>query len=181
MIDFHYGVQLVKLEPDGLTETVTLEWRNDPRVWRWCRQNDLITKAGHRAWFENQAKDPSMRMYGVSTKDHALIGVAGLTSVDWLSRRAEFSLYIAPKLQGNGMGESALKTLFSHGFRNLGLNLIWGESFDGNPAIKLFDKLGMTKEGMRRDFYFRDGRFVDAHLFSIKASEWYAKEQADAS
>jgi RimJ/RimL family protein N-acetyltransferase len=110
-------------------------------------------------------------MYAV-TAQGGIVGVAGLTSIDRLARRAEFSLYIGPEHHGEGYGRKALIALFTKGFRDLGLNLIWGESFDGNPAIRLFESLGMIREGTRRDFYFKDGRFIDAHLFSIRSTEW---------
>lgn len=149
-------------------------WRNDPRVFRWTRQNDVLTRQGHQAWYNQQATDPTMKMYGIE-KEGELIGVCGLTSIDMTNRRAEFSLYIGPEHQGKGYGEAALGTLLDHAFRSVGLNLVWGETFDGNPAAKLFEKLEFVKEGTRREFYFRNGDFIDAHLYSIKSEEWLGK------
>jgi ribosomal-protein-alanine N-acetyltransferase len=100
------------------------------------------------------------------------VGVCGLTSIDYLNRRAEFSLYIAPAYQGNRLGEKALACLLTHGFKNLGMHTIYGETFDGNPAIKIFESMGFYREGTRRDFYFRDGGFIDAHIYSLKEGEW---------
>lgn len=154
-------------------------WRNDYRIWKWCRQNDFISDADQMRWFEAQAKDPTIKMYKIviaftkEGKDEILpVGVCGLTSIDQTNRRAEFSLYIAPAFQGKDFGQKALECLLTHGFKNLGLNVIWGEVFDGNPALKLFESIGFKHEGIRRDFYFRDGKFIDAHLISIKACEW---------
>jgi RimJ/RimL family protein N-acetyltransferase len=152
-----------------------LEWRNDYRIWQWCRQNDLINELSHEAWFEWQAKDPATRMYKLLLKTSGaanVIGVCGLTSIDWQNRRAEFSLYIGPQFQRLGAGKMGLSLLLCHGFDNLGLNLIYGETFDGNPAAKMFEKLGFAKEGTRRNFYWRDGKYVDAHLYSLTREEW---------
>ena len=151
------------------------EWRNDYSIWRWTRQNDLISDVDQTAWFERQAKDPTIRMYKLvqTVGDHAqTVGVCGLTSIDHANSRAEFSLYIAPKFQKQGLGSRGLSVLLRHGFMNLGLNLIWGETFDGNPAAQMFEKLGFQKEGTRRQFYWKDGRFIDAHLYSITRAEW---------
>jgi hypothetical protein len=38
--------------------------------------------------------------------------------------------------------------------------------------MALFEKVGMKREGKRRDFYFRDGAYHDAHLFSILRADW---------
>lgn len=119
-------------------------------------------------------------MYLVHCKtDHeeSPVGVCGLTDIDLVSRRAEFSLYIAPELHGQKLGRHALNLLLATGFDDLGINVIWGESFDGNPAKHLFRKLGMTSEGIRRQFYFKEGRFIDAELFSITAAEWRARQE----
>lgn len=166
-------------------------WRNRYEIWRWCRQDDLISDAAQIRWFNRQSEDPTIKMYKVmietlvqekdkepETKAHAA-GVCGLTSIDLKNRRAEFSLYLAPELHGKGFGKIALKTLLLHGFQNLGMNVIYGETFDSNPAARMFEKLGFRKEGTRRQFYFRDGRFIDAHLYSITSEEFHAHCASD--
>jgi len=152
-----------------------LNWRNSYAVWQWTRQNDLINEVNHREWFQKQATDDSIKMYGIHADMpdyNGLVGVCGLTSIDYRNSRAEFSLYIGPEFRGKKLGFEGLKLLFSHGFTNLGLNLIWGETFDGNPAIRAFERLGMVKEGTRRSFYWKNGTYIDAHLYSIKREEW---------
>lgn len=156
-------------------------WRNDHRIWRWCRQFDLISDAEQVRWFNRQSEDPTVRMYKLlltTSEGSAPVGVAGLTSIDHVNRRAEFSLYVAPQFQGKGFGETFLSLLFDHGFRNLGLNVIWGETFAENPASRLFERLGMMREGTRREFYWRDGRFIDAHLYSLTAGDWNGRKLA---
>ncbi len=130
-------------------------------------------------WFNEQSANPTIKMYkslltfeGDKKPSPVPVGVCGLTSIDMTNRRAEFSLYTAPQYQGYALGLKTLLCLLTHGFLNLGLNLIWGEVFDGNPALEKFESLGFKREGIRRDFYFRDGKYIDAHLISIKASEW---------
>lgn len=171
MIDHGFGVKLGPLDSRYLG---TLQaWRNDPRVWKWCRQMKPIADVDQDAWFDSQSKSPNIQMYAVLANDQ-IAGVCGFTSIDLINRRAEFSLYIDPSMFGRGLGTMALKTLLSHGFNQWGFHSIWGESFDGNPAVSMFKKVGMKHEGIRRDFYFRDGKFIDAHLYGILASEWGA-------
>jgi RimJ/RimL family protein N-acetyltransferase len=169
MIEFGQGVILRKIEHDDMPKLFA--WRNDPRIWKWCRQNDAISWSAHEDWYQKQASDSSIKMYSVFGPDDKLVGCAGLTSIDLTNRRAEFSLYVDPNTQRDGLGTKTLKTLVLHGFLNLGLNNIWGESFEGNPAISLFEKLNFKQEGMRRSFYFRNGRFIHAYLYSLLHSE----------
>lgn len=169
MIDFGYGVSLSSLDRSNLNKY--LIWRNNHSIWQWCRQLDVISKSKHEKWFSSQEDDNSIRMYQINSGETP-VGVCGLTSIDHINQRAEFSLYISPKEQGNGFGGNGLKTLCAHGFENLNLNAIWGESFEGNPATNTFENIGFSHEGIRRDFYFRKGKFVNAHIFSLLREDY---------
>lgn len=147
------------------------EWRNDADIYKWCRQFSPLHWQDHNAWYVKQAKDPKIEMFAIDVSQE-IVGVCGLTDIDLVNRRAEFSLYIGRKYQGRSYSKGALDELFSWGFNYLGLNRIWGESFDGNPAIGMFKSFGMDFEGLRKDFYYRDGHFIDAHLYSIGASDF---------
>jgi RimJ/RimL family protein N-acetyltransferase len=156
------------------------KWRNDERIYKWCRQSNLISDEDQANWYKKQQEDKSMRMFSIYVQDpfedcgfmESLVGVCGLTDIDLINRRAEFSLYIGPGYQGRGYAKEALNLLFDHGFNTLGLNVIWGETFEGNKAINLFKKFGMRVEGTRRQFYFKEGSFIDAHLISITREEY---------
>jgi len=149
-------------------------WRNCPSIYKWCRQFEPLTEVAHLKWFEGLQNRQDVRMYEVQAYE-APVGVCGLTSIDMINRRAEFSLYIGPEHQGKGIGFKALKLLCARGFYNLNLNSIFGESFAGNPAMEMFKGVGFQFEGVRREFYYRDGRYVDAHLFSILKWEFDEK------
>ena len=152
--------------------------RNNPDVRRWCRQHSLINEVQQRDWFLWQAKDPNTRMFEIVVRDQNTspfipVGICGLTSIDWVHRRAEFSCYVFPDHRLNGYCKEALILLFNHGFRELNLHSIWGETFQDNPAYHLFvDVLGMKPEGTRREFYYKNGKYIDCHLLSILRSEW---------
>ena len=188
MIDYGFGVRLAPL--DSQHGEAIRSWRNDCQIWQWCRQYSLITDISQKKWLEKINDDSSSKMFVIEMKDksrelviryactdknhspYVPVGVCGLTSIDLISRRAEFSLYIGPDFQRKGYARAALMTLFKHGFMDFGLNCIWGETFEGNPALKLFLSLGMKQEGVRRQFYFKNGKFIDAHLISILRDEW---------
>jgi len=169
MIDYGFGVRLGPLDSKYLE--IARCWRNDPRVWRWCRQMKPISDFDQDSWFERQANDSSTQMCAVLVNDQ-IVGVCGFTSIDLINRRAEFSLYIDPDMTRKHLGTRALNTLFTHGFKDWGFHSIWGETFEGNPAALLFEKIGMKKEGVRRGFYLRKGEFVDATLYGVLADEW---------
>lgn len=148
------------------------EWRNSPSIFKWCRQFTLIEERQQHLWEAKLSTDQTVKMFGIQNRDLVDVGVCGLTSIDRVNQKAEFSLYIAPPHQANGYGEDALKTLLWHGFNAHNLNRIWGEVFASNPAMKMFEKVGMKLEGIQRQSYYRDGQFVDSLIVSILRSEF---------
>lgn len=171
MIDYGHGVYLGPVTTED--KDAFYNWRNDPHIWYWCRQNSPIDRAVHELYWQDVETSQTERFFAINSPNISCsIGCCGLTSIDMVNSRAEFSLYIGPEHQGQAYGVKAIKTLIDYGFGFLNLNCIWGETFEGNPALKMFKKLGMTVEGTRRQFYFRDGRYIDAFLISILRSEW---------
>lgn len=167
-------VKLLSLDSElGLGVARAYKWRNSPGIYKWCRQPDVISRGHHQRWYDRQDQDPSIKMYIIRSTDKLkYVGVCGLTSIDLVNRHAEFSLYIAPEFQGNGYGKAALIELCKKGFLTYGLNHIFGESFDGNPAVKMFESVGFKKTGTRPKYYFREGQFIDAHIHSLLSEDF---------
>ena len=148
------------------------DWRNDHGIYKWCRQSDFIQWGDHCNWFDNVFKNTSIKMYLI-VNDNIPVGACGLTSIDLVSQRAEFSLYIGRDFQKRGYGKKALIKLLDHGFKHYPFRLIWGESFESNPAIRMFKELGFKIDGTRKEFYFKDGKNIDSYLLSIKRNDFY--------
>jgi RimJ/RimL family protein N-acetyltransferase len=171
LIDFGYGVRLTAVEQKSL-ESIRY-YRNLPELNRWFRQNTDLSQWENlnywqTVWSGHQHK--FFQVYPNGSDDY--IGVAGLCYIDRQNSRAEFSLWIMPEQQHHGFGTAALKTLFDHGFDDLNLHLIYGETFDGNPALDLFvKKLGMRYDGCRQEFYFKRGKYIDAHVISLTGAQ----------
>ena len=173
MIDHGFGVKLTKLYGDDEKQK-TFRWRNNPLIYKWCRQFEPLDWTSHNKWFDGLPDRQDVKMYGIR-HDVNFVGVCGLTDIDRINSRAEFSLYIGTEYWGNGHGTNALKTLLAHGFDSLNLHSIWGETYAENPASKVFESIGMKLDGTRRGFYYRDGKYIDAHLYSILKGEFSKK------
>lgn len=153
-----------------------MSWRNDPSINAWTRQNGLLTAEDMTRWRIKIASDPTIHMFGIQCEDclgssYGNVGTCGLTGISLLHGHAEFSLLIKPELHRKGFGRAALIELLKYGFKNLRLNRIWGETFQGNPAFKLFLSLGMMDEGVTRESYFKNGEYIDANIVSILRKE----------
>lgn len=149
--------------------------RNNWDVRRWCRQVGLIDDLHQKRWYYAQSERSDINMFAIvegGRKEGACVGICGLTDIDLVHSRAEFSLYIFPEYRLKGYAKDGLWQILKYGFDTLGLNQIWGETFEGNPAYKMFKDIGMQDDGIRRQFYFKDGHFLDAHLISMTSEEW---------
>jgi UDP-4-amino-4,6-dideoxy-N-acetyl-beta-L-altrosamine N-acetyltransferase len=160
------------------------EWRNHPSIWRWCRQNTLLSEDDHRGWLAKIAKDPTIKMFGVFKFDlknpdnSHFVGVCGFTSIDHRNKSAEFSLYISHDYHGHGYGRKALELLLLHGFVDYGFRRIWGEVFEENPAMEVFKKIGFKEDGVLRSSYWKAGSWIDSHMISILDTEWVEIQKA---
>jgi RimJ/RimL family protein N-acetyltransferase len=163
-----------------------MDWRNDIRIRQWTRQCELLTPYDHQRWLASLQGNDQVKMFGVLVnyqsevpiagkffrKEPEIVGCAGLTSLRAIHRTAEFSLFIAPEHQRKGYGKEALKELLCYGFRVLDLRVIYGETFDGNPAWKMFQNLGFQEEGLLRARYYKFGKIVDCTAFSMLREEF---------
>lgn len=76
--------------------------------------------------------------------------------------------YLAEKAWGKGYMTEILKRVIDFCFDDLGLNRVEADHFARNPASgRVMEKAGMTKEGLARQKYCKDGEFLDAVLYAI--------------
>lgn len=147
-------------------------WRNNKDIYKWCRQREPLDWQNHICWLKSLPNRSDVRMFAIEEPiKFNIIGVCGLTSIDLVNGSAEFSLYIGPEYMRNNFGESALRLLIKYGFEVLRLYHIFGETFADNPAAKMFKKVGFKFDGIRRGYYYREGKHIDAHLYSILSNE----------
>ena len=67
----------------------------------------------------------------------------------------------------------ALKAVIASGFEKVGLNRIDALVYvENKPSIRLLQRLGFTREGLLRDYFYLDGKFYDHIIFSILRREW---------
>jgi ribosomal-protein-alanine N-acetyltransferase len=75
---------------------------------------------------------------------------------------------VAKALCNQGYCTEAAKALMSYGFSVLNLNRIQAMHFPRNTASgRVMQKLGMTKEGLLRQYVCNRGAFEDLYVYSI--------------
>ena len=133
-----------------------------------------------RRWFDSAVvKDNRILMFAVvELESGELVGVCGLTYINWVHRNADLSLYIGKDdlyidTDREGYAWETMDILLGYGFDELNLHKVWSEiyAFDGQKH-SLFEAYGLKRDAVLRDNYFYDGEYQDSHVYSILAPEW---------
>lgn len=152
-------------------------WLNDPET---NTQNSHhifpYTEEMARDYVQNAYNSKDKLVLATILKENDLhIGNISLLRIDFMSQNAEFAiLFGEKKYWGRGLSKEAAFLIVQHGFCALNLHRICCGTFSGNsPMLKLANFLGMKKEGVRREAFFKDGKFVDIIEFGVLRSEFY--------
>ena len=116
---------------------------------------------------ENSDTDIVFAIILVDTDE--IIGVMGLHHIDHVSGIASTGAFIGRKdLWNKGYGTEAKMLVLEYAFNTLGLRRIESSVYDFNTrSAACLKKCGYFAEGIRKARKWRNGRFVDEHMFVI--------------
>tara|TARA_B110000014_G_scaffold155912_1_gene109483 strand:- start:142 stop:669 length:528 start_codon:yes stop_codon:yes gene_type:complete len=152
------------------------EWRNENKVRKTTREYRLLSMINQKKWLEKLQMEnpPSSIMFGIVNNNKILIGVCGLTYIDWKNKHAEISCYLKLKnWQKTKESKDTVETLMKYGFDELNLNRLWAEVFEiAKENIELLKKFNFIKEGELREKLWRDGKWWNSQIYSKLAKEF---------
>jgi RimJ/RimL family protein N-acetyltransferase len=175
-------MKLRSLEREDLKQL--RDWRNDPDIFSRVREYRFLNMENQEAWFNSLRDNRNIIMFGVETEcqrvwrnaldQYKLIGVCGLTNIDWITRKAEVSIYIGDKeFRGKGLGVEILNALANYAFNECNLNKLWAEIFAYNiVGEKVFIKAGYKYEGKLRCHAYKSGMFVHCYIYGLLRKEY---------
>lgn len=117
-----------------------------------------------RAWFEKalaSATDHSL----VAVLDGVVVGSIGLHVTTAARRRhtAGIGMAVHDDVQGIGIGSALLAAVVHLADEWLALRRLELTVYpDNEPAVRLYERHGFEREGVLRDYAFRDGQYIDA-------------------
>jgi|TARA_X000001036_G_C20642742_1_gene791813 hypothetical protein len=168
------SVSLRALEKEDLE--ILKEWRNSKHVRKSTREYKLLNMINQKNWFESihQLNPPREIMFGILNKRKKLIGVTGLTYIDWKNRNSEISIYFSTNnWQTKSEAKEVINLILEYGFEELNLHRLYVEIFSlMKENIKLFSQLKFIKEGELREKIWRQNKWWDTIIFSKLSSEY---------
>lgn len=135
----------------------------------------LLTSEGWRSVAEERRYLRALRRYAhaavfVAEDGDDIVGRLSLARDNHPSSQhvADLGLMVAASHRRRGIGRALLEQAVSWardtGVRKLELHVFpWNE-----PAIRLYETFGFEREGLRRDHYRRNGKYVDAILMAYR-------------
>jgi aminoglycoside 6'-N-acetyltransferase len=115
---------------------------------------------------------PGWFQYAVELRaEGVLIGDVAVCR-DENGRRAELGFTLAPAYQGRGYATEAVRCVLNRLF-DAGLHKVCAECDARNLAsARLLDRLGFTREGLRREHTWLKNEWTDDMLFGLLARDW---------
>lgn len=152
---------------------------NDPEFnkfllqgWKPVNANDIKLQFEHETEFEKALH------YAIYNKNNEFVGWGGLFNLEPITRKAELRAFILKKYWSKGYGLALHKMLIDIGFQKLNLNKIYcGTNEKNEGVLKIYEKLGLKKEGTLRQEYYRNSTYYDAYRFSILGNEYWSKNE----
>lgn len=131
-----------------------------------------VSTLQQKRWYENTIND-KRNLKLVIEYDEKTIGLATLDNIDWKNRSAFHGMKLINEAQGKGIGKDVVMTICSYAFNELQLNRLEGGMLETNiPSLKLYEKCGWKKEGLFRQYAYKNGRYLDYYPVSILREEF---------
>lgn len=165
----------------------TRRWGNDPRIrhgmtttdprnrhaaeQRHERHSESDDGVGLLACVDGEGRSPS----GSSGEpnDGEPVGRVVLFDIDDVHGNAEMACWVVPEHHGEGYATEATALLIDHALCERRLHKVVGRAIETNEGSRrVFEKLGMEKEGHQRDQKFVDGEHLDVVRYAVLADEW---------
>ncbi len=105
-------------------------------------------------------------------ENHEFIGEAGLTLSNNKFKLGEIFYILDPKYWGKGYATEVAKTLVTIGFKTVNLHKVEaGVATENTKSIHVLEKLGMTREGLRRKILPIRGQWKDNYHYAIVSND----------
>lgn len=114
----------------------------------------------------------------VDKNDKKCIGQIAYYLVDSKNHLAEIEYCLASEYQCRGYMTEAVKSILDFGFNKIGLHRVQISTKEINSASRrVIEKCGFQYEGMLRDFFFYDGKYVGRRYYSMLSNEYKTKTE----
>jgi ribosomal-protein-serine acetyltransferase len=100
-------------------------------------------------------------------------GSIGCHAIDWANRNCSLGYWVEATHQGKGIITKCCASMLDYLFDELGLHRVVIQCATGNArSCAIPQRLGFTREGVKREAELVGGRWLDLVMWSILDAEW---------
>ncbi len=149
------------------------KWRNDPHLIACLgAPYRFINEDVDSNWYDNylRTRNNAVRCVIVDdTNEDEVLGLISLMDINYINRSGELHIMIGgQENRGKGLGTFAVRAMIAHAFQNLNLRRIeLGVLENNTPAIRLYEKTGFIREGVKRQSNYKNGEYISMIMMSI--------------
>jgi RimJ/RimL family protein N-acetyltransferase len=175
-IDLGDGAELRPLEPWQAEEFLAHMDRAratvDPWIpWAGLSTDLASTRTTLQRYADRTAADTG-RLYGIWL-DGTLVGGTMFVAFDTAAGNCEVGCWLEPAGTGRGLITKAVRVLIDWAFRTRGMHRVeWLCDPNNVASSNVARRLGMTREGQKRESYPWQGVRRDTEIWGILAPEW---------
>jgi RimJ/RimL family protein N-acetyltransferase len=170
--------KIVTLRAPELEDVPKLhKWSNDPDIWNLLGGWHFPFSSRSTEEWVRSRKDNNLtdHVFCIVTPEEGVIGTANIVNIDWKNKTAFHGIMIGDeKLRGRGYALDAVFAIMRYSFMDLGLNRLDSDIIEYNHrSIKFYlEKCGWKSEGVRRDWYFRNGKYHDKVVVGVTREDY---------
>jgi len=150
-------------------------WVNDPEiVGRYAYFTKPFSRKQEEEWLKQKISSKTDIFYAIENGSGIYLGNCAIEKIHWPAKHGRLSITIGNKKErGKGHGFRAINLLLDKAFNEHDLHKIYLVVAVDNPrGIQLFKKCGFVEEGLLKDHYVIDGKYVVMYTMRILKSEF---------
>lgn len=128
--------------------------------------------------YDRHIHDQSERRFIIEDSEGDMVGLVELVEINYIHRRAEFQIIIAPAFQNKKYGERATRLAIKYAFGVLNLyKLYLFVDKENQAAIHIYEKCGFVLEGELIREFFVNGIYRDAIRMCMFQADYLAARE----
>lgn len=158
------------LEPEDLDFVQEVE--NTEQFWEISATRVPYSRYLIKKYIQNSHRDIyEVKQLRLMICDHReeCLGMIDIFDLDPKDRRAAIGILIVKEEdRRKGYGADVISLISNYCFAHLGLHQVYANvTVDNHASIKLFEKCGFIKAGIKKDWVLIDGKFKDEVLYQL--------------
>jgi UDP-4-amino-4,6-dideoxy-N-acetyl-beta-L-altrosamine N-acetyltransferase len=160
---------------------LVLTWRNSPRIRELSYHDQIISSEQHEKWFQSlQSSGDKIGL--IFEVDQKPVGVVQFFEISQSEKKCKWGFYLGEENLAQGTGSHMAELALAFAFEKFDVDKICGEAFSSNfVSQKFHEKVGFARDGVVERGLYRDGEWLDIHLFSITREQWRKKYARSAA